>query len=52
MKGIRSLVGYLTTKENEELVFAILINGLVGPRDVERKLENEICKYLATYRQE
>lgn len=48
MKGIRNLSGYVVMKDGEELIFSILINGIVQGSDPKRAaLEVEICKYLA-----
>lgn len=52
IKGVRSLSGYVTTREGEELAFSIMINGLIEPRHEESTLETEICKYLVNYSRE
>lgn len=49
MKGVRTMSGYVSTKDGEELAFSIMLNGLVGPKCEECNLENEICKYLSRY---
>ncbi|MBM3208141.1 MAG: D-alanyl-D-alanine carboxypeptidase/D-alanyl-D-alanine-endopeptidase [Chlamydiae bacterium] len=50
MRGVRTLVGYTTTAEGEDLALAIMINGFIGTRDPSKKLENEICKFLVEYK--
>ena len=52
MRGVRTISGYVTTKEGEELAFSIMINGFIEPRPKESRLENEICKYMAMYSRE
>ncbi len=50
MRGISSLTGYVTTQDDEELAFAILINGFVKPaKEYKEQLEDEICKLLANF---
>lgn len=49
MKGVRTMSGYVSTKDGEELAFSIMLNGLVEPKSQEFLLENEICRYLANY---
>lgn len=49
MKGVKTLCGYVSTKDGEPLAFAIMLNGFVEPRPHDRRLENEICKFLAGY---
>lgn len=53
MTGITSIAGYALTKDNEPLVFAILINGFVKPvKEYKANLEDQICTLLATFSRE
>jgi D-alanyl-D-alanine carboxypeptidase/D-alanyl-D-alanine-endopeptidase (penicillin-binding protein 4) len=49
MKGVKTLCGYVKTKDGEPLAFSIMIGGFVEPRPKAHRLENEICKFLAGY---
>lgn len=49
MRGIRTLCGYVTTKEGEDLIFTVMMNGFIEPRPKEGRLENELCKFLVGY---
>ena len=50
MTGITTMAGYVTTKDNDLLAFAIMINGFVRPTKEYRKdLEDAICLKLANF---
>ncbi len=51
MKGVRTLCGYLTTLEGEELAFSIMMNGVIEKLGAI-ELENEICRLLMHYKKE
>ncbi len=47
MQGIRSLCGYLTTKNGEKLAFVILTNGFVeSESESYKEIEDQICLFL------
>lgn len=46
MTGVSTLSGYLTTQKNHQVVFSIMINGFVEPKEKYRELEDTICKIL------
>lgn len=48
MTGISTLSGYLTTKNGETLIFALMGNGFTMPvAEYREKVENRICEILA-----
>jgi D-alanyl-D-alanine carboxypeptidase/D-alanyl-D-alanine-endopeptidase (penicillin-binding protein 4) len=52
MKGVRTVSGYATTRDGEDLAFSIMINGFIEPRSSDARLENEVCKFLVNYTRE
>lgn len=46
MTGVSALAGYINKPNNEDLIFVIMINGLVGDAATAKLLENELCKIL------
>ena len=50
MTGISTLAGYLFTRDNEELAFAIMVNGTVkNQSEIREKLIDPICERLAVF---
>jgi D-alanyl-D-alanine carboxypeptidase/D-alanyl-D-alanine-endopeptidase (penicillin-binding protein 4) len=50
MTGIATMAGYVTTKDNDLLAFAVMINGLVRPtKEYKRDLEDAICLKLVNF---
>jgi D-alanyl-D-alanine carboxypeptidase/D-alanyl-D-alanine-endopeptidase (penicillin-binding protein 4) len=50
LKGISSLNGYVTTKDEEVLAFSIMINGFIKTnKEVKSEIEDKICRILAQF---
>lgn len=47
--GVRSLSGYATTADGEELSFSIIINNYLGPATLADKLQDEICLRMVNF---
>mgnify|MGYP001971001302 CR=1 FL=1 len=47
MSHVTSLAGYITTKDKQTVGFAIMMNGAAGRLGKYRRLEDQICTYLA-----
>lgn len=47
MRSVSTLAGYLTTANNERLVFAVFVNGYKRGASAARKLQDDIVCYLA-----
>ncbi len=48
MTGVSALAGYINKPNHEDLIFVIMINGLVGDTASAKQLENELCKILVS----
>jgi serine-type D-Ala-D-Ala carboxypeptidase/endopeptidase (penicillin-binding protein 4) len=46
---VKSLSGYVTTRDGEELAFAILINNFTAPGERTAVLQDAVCERLANY---
>jgi serine-type D-Ala-D-Ala carboxypeptidase/endopeptidase (penicillin-binding protein 4) len=49
LSGVSALSGYVTSKNNHEIVFSILIQNYVEKSSVAKGYENKICEILAEY---
>lgn len=47
LKGVSALAGYLYTKNNQELIFAINTCNFTGPAKKYKALEDTLCAYFA-----
>lgn len=47
MNNVSTLAGYIETRDNEPLAFAIMINGFTGPASSAQALQDVICMRLA-----
>lgn len=46
---VRTLSGYVTTQDGEELVFSLMCNGFTVPKHEVEKIQDTICKLLAEF---
>jgi D-alanyl-D-alanine carboxypeptidase/D-alanyl-D-alanine-endopeptidase (penicillin-binding protein 4) len=49
LTGISTLCGYVTTRDNEVLAFAIMINNYTVPDSLARNLQDLLCMRLASF---
>lgn len=49
LSGVSCLSGYAMSLSGEPLAFSIMVNGYVGNAKPYRKLQDDICKILASY---
>jgi len=49
LRGVSSLSGYVTTKNNHKIAFSILMENFVGSSSTARNFQDMICKMLAEY---
>ncbi|MFQ6616305.1 MAG: D-alanyl-D-alanine carboxypeptidase/D-alanyl-D-alanine-endopeptidase [Fidelibacterota bacterium] len=49
LQGVSSLSGYLVTRDNETVVFSIMMNGYVGENSRFRQLQDEIVAILTSF---
>ncbi|AAO89579.1 D-alanyl-D-alanine carboxypeptidase/D-alanyl-D-alanine-endopeptidase [Coxiella burnetii] len=49
MAGVSALAGYLRTRQNKVLSFAIMINGFVGETHAYSHLEDRLCEFLVKF---
>lgn len=50
LKGVSSLCGYVTTKDEEILAFSIMINGFIKTnKEIKLEIEDRICSILAQF---
>jgi D-alanyl-D-alanine carboxypeptidase/D-alanyl-D-alanine-endopeptidase (penicillin-binding protein 4) len=49
LSGVSALSGYVTSKNNHNLVFSILIQNYVGKSTTAKNYEDKICEMLAEY---
>ncbi|MDP4199918.1 MAG: D-alanyl-D-alanine carboxypeptidase/D-alanyl-D-alanine-endopeptidase [Bacteroidota bacterium] len=49
MTGVRSISGYLTTRDGEPIAFSILLNNFTAPGSDATKLENEVLTRLVNF---
>ena len=48
MNNVSTLAGYVTTREGEQLAFAIMMNGITVPVAMARNLEDLLCMRLTS----
>ncbi len=49
LRGVSSLSGYVTSKNNHEIAFSILMENFVGSSSKTRNIQDLICEMLAEY---
>ncbi|MFZ0453628.1 MAG: D-alanyl-D-alanine carboxypeptidase/D-alanyl-D-alanine-endopeptidase [Ignavibacteriaceae bacterium] len=49
LRGVSSLSGYVTSKNNHEIAFSILMENFVGSSSKARNIQDLICEMLAEY---
>ncbi len=49
LSGVSALSGYVTSKNNHEIVFSILIQNYAGDSSLARYYQDKICEMLADY---
>lgn len=49
LKHVSSLAGYITTRQGHHLAFVVFINGVIGPVQPARDVQNRICQYLMQF---
>ncbi len=47
LSGVSTLSGYLTSKENHQIAFSIMMQNYVGSSTKAKKWQDEICKILS-----
>lgn len=53
LKGVSSLCGYVTTRDQETLAFAIMINGFIKkPKEIKEEIEDRVLDLLASFSKE
>ena len=49
MNNVSCLSGYATTRDGEQLVFSMMMNGFTAPDGIIRNLQDMICMRLASF---
>jgi D-alanyl-D-alanine carboxypeptidase/D-alanyl-D-alanine-endopeptidase (penicillin-binding protein 4) len=49
LSGVSALSGYVTSKNNHDIVFSIMIQNYVGKSSTAKGYEDKICEMLASY---
>ncbi len=49
LRGVSSLSGYVTSRNNHEIAFSILMENYVGSSSTARNIQDTICEMLAEY---
>lgn len=47
LSGVSTLSGYLTSKDNHDIVFSIFIQNFVGSSRIARRYQDRICEFLS-----
>jgi D-alanyl-D-alanine carboxypeptidase/D-alanyl-D-alanine-endopeptidase (penicillin-binding protein 4) len=51
MTGVSALSGYLTTRNNKDLLFTMIVNNTLLPLSKVKKIEDELCQVIINYAQ-
>jgi D-alanyl-D-alanine carboxypeptidase/D-alanyl-D-alanine-endopeptidase (penicillin-binding protein 4) len=49
MNNVSNIAGYVTTRDNETLCFAIMLNNYTVPDALARSLQDVVCMRLASF---
>jgi D-alanyl-D-alanine carboxypeptidase/D-alanyl-D-alanine-endopeptidase (penicillin-binding protein 4) len=49
MNNVSTLAGYITTRDNETLCFALMLNNFTVPDALARTLQDVVCMRLASF---
>lgn len=49
LDGVKTLSGYITARNGEELAFSLLINNFTAPNDVASRIQDQFCEILANW---
>lgn len=49
MNNVSTICGYVTTRDNEQLAFSIMVNGFTVPENIVQNMQDLICMRLSSF---